>query len=162
MSPAWPLPSPNRLERSSRSGFTIIEMLAVIVIIGLLVAISMGRISETITRQRLNRAAVALSGDLEAAFSLAQRARKPVTISFNTSTMQLSVADAVSGTVYRNTSLANFDLNASNVTLSRTSLNVYPAGLAADSLSITLSATIGSTTYSQRVRMTRGGLVQIK
>lgn len=137
-------------------------MLAVLVIAGLLLSVSVGRISETIMRQRLNRAAVALSSDLEAAFSLAQRSRKPVTIWFNTSTMQLGVADAATGTVYRKTSLANFDLSENNVELSRTALNVYPAGLAGDSLSITLSATIGSTTYSQRVRMTRGGLVQIK
>jgi prepilin-type N-terminal cleavage/methylation domain-containing protein len=157
-----PPPSPTRRERSPRFGFTIIEMLAVLVIVGLLLGVSIGRISETIMRQRLNRAAVALSGDLEAAFSLAQRARKPVTIWYNTSTMQLGVADAVTGTVYRKTSLANFDLNSENIELSRTALNVYPAGLAGDSLSITLSATIGSTTYSQRVRMTRGGLVQIK
>ncbi len=154
--------SPSLRGRFQRFGFTIIEMLAVLVIMGLLVGISIGRISATITQQRLNRAAIALSGDLESAFSLAQRDRKPVTISFNTGTMELSIADAASGTVFRKTSLGNFDLKASNVTLSRTSLNVYPAGLADDSLSITLSATLGNTTYSHRVRMTRGGLVQVK
>jgi prepilin-type N-terminal cleavage/methylation domain-containing protein len=148
--------------RFPRFGFTIIEMLAVLVIIGLLVGISIGRISATITQQRLNRAAIALSGDLESAFSLAQRDRKPVTISFDTDSLELSIADAASGTVFRKTSLANFGLKPSDVTLSRTSVNVYPAGLAGDSLSITLSTTLGTTTYSHRVRMTRGGLVQVK
>ncbi len=154
--------SPHAATGDRRSGFTILEMLAVIVIVALIMGISIGRISAIITQQRLNRAAVSLSSDLQAAFSLAQRNRKPVTIAFSDSTMELSVADAASGTVLRKTSLGNFNLTASNVTLSRSTLNVYPAGLAGDSLSITLSATVGSTTYSQRVRMTRGGLVQIK
>ncbi len=155
-------PSPLSRDRFSHVGFTIIEMIVVLVIVGLLLGISIGRISATITQQRLNRAAIALSGDLQTAFSLAQRGRKPVTISFNAGSMELSVADAESGTVFRKTSLGNFNLTSSNVSLSRTSLDVYPAGLASDSLSITLSTTLGSTTYSQRVRMTRGGLVQIK
>jgi len=154
--------SPALRGRFLRFGFTIIEMLAVLVIVGLLVGISIGRISTTITQQRLNRAAIALSGDLESAFSLAQRDRKPVTISFDPDRLELSIADAASGTVFRKTSLANFDLKPSDVTLSRTSLNVYPAGLAGDSLSITLSTTLGNMTYSHRVRMTRGGLVQVK
>jgi prepilin-type N-terminal cleavage/methylation domain-containing protein len=157
LSPSLAPRSPSR-----RPGFTIIELLAVVVIMALLMGVSVGRISAIITQQRLNRAAVALSADLQAAFSLAQRDRKPVTISFSDSTMELSLTDAASGTVLRKTSLGNFNMSSSNVSLSRSTLNVYPAGLAGDSLSITLSATIGSTTYSQRVRMTRGGLVQIK
>jgi prepilin-type N-terminal cleavage/methylation domain-containing protein len=150
------------LAPSRRFGFTIIELLTVIVILALLIGMSIGRISATITQQRLNRAAVATASDLQAAFALAQRDRKPVVITFNPSTMELKVTDAVSGTVLRQTSLANFNLNSSNIEASRYWLSVYPAGLANDSVSITLSATLGSTTYSQRIRMTRGGLVQIK
>ena len=155
-------PSPMLRASRERSGFTMIEIIAVLAIIALITALSMGRISSIITRQRLNRAAVALSNDLQASFALAQRDRTPVRISFNSSTMELSLADAISGTVLRKTSLGNFDLTASNISASRTSLTVYPAGLANDTLSITLSATLGDTTYSQRVRMTRGGMVQIK
>jgi prepilin-type N-terminal cleavage/methylation domain-containing protein len=148
--------------RAARLGFTFIEILTVIILVGLLAGLSAGRISAIMTRQRVNRAAIALSNDLQAGFALAQRDRKPITISFDTSTMQLSVKDQSSSTVFRKTSLAGYNMTSSNISLSRSTLTVYPAGLAADSLSITLSATINGTTYSQRVRMTRGGLVQIK
>ena len=125
-------------------------------------ALSVGRISAIMSRQRVNRAAIAVSNDLETAFALTFRDRKPVRISFDTATVQLSVTDVASGTVFRRTSLAGFNLTSSNVSLSSNAVTVYPVGLADDSLSITISATIGSTTYTQRVRMARGGLVQIK
>lgn len=162
MSRSGQLPSPMRRARTSRLGFTLIEILVVVAMLAIILGLSAGRISAIIMRQRLNGAAVALSNDLQTAFTLAQRDRKPVTISFDTSTMELRVTDAASGTVMRQTSLSGYNLTASNVSLSRSSLNVYPAGLAGDSLSITLSATVGDASYSHRVRMTRGGLVQIK
>ena len=145
-----------------RPGFTLIEMLVVVVMLSIVMGLSVGRISATISQQRVNRAAIALSNDIESAFSLATRDRKPVQISFNESTMQLAVSDAISGTVFRRTSLANFDLQPSNVSWSRDWVRVYPVGMANDSLSITIAATIGGTTYSQQVLMGRGGLVQIK
>jgi Tfp pilus assembly protein FimT len=137
-------------------------MLVVIVMLAIVMGVSVGRISAIISRQRVNRAAIALSNDIQSAFTLAIRDRKPVQISFDTTTMQLAVSDAISGTVFRRTSLANFNLQSSNVSLSTSSVRVYPVGLASDSLSITLAATIGDATYSQRVLMGRGGLVQIK
>lgn len=145
-----------------RAGFSLIELVVGVGMLAIIMGVTVGRISAIISRQRVNRAAIALSNDLQTAFALALRDRKPVKISFDTSKMQLSVADIASGTVFRKTSLAGFGLTASNLSLSRSSVNVYPAGLANDSLSVTITATIDSKTYSQRVRMARGGLVQIK
>lgn len=146
----------------ARQGFTLIEMLVAVAMLAIIMGMSIGRISAIISRQRVNRAAIALSNDIESAFSLATRDRKPIRIAFDSTGLQFAVSDAISGTVFRRTSLANFDLQSSNVSLSRESVRVYPVGLATDTLSITLAATIGGTTYSQRVRMGRGGLVQIK
>lgn len=145
-----------------RAGFTLIEMLVVVTMLALIMGVSVGRISAIITRQRVNRAAIAVSNDLQTAFALALRDRKPVQIRFDTTTMALSVRDVASGAVFRTTSLTAFNMNASNVSVSRPSVSVYPAGLANDSLSITFSATIGDATYTQIVRMGRGGLVQIR
>lgn len=145
-----------------RAGFTLIELLVAVAMLALIMGLSVGRISAIITRQRVNRAAIAVSNDLQAAFTLALRDRKPVQIRFDTTTMTLSVRDGVSGAVFRSTSLTAFDMNSSNVALSRPSVSIYPAGLANDSLSITLSATIGDATYTQQVRMGRGGLVRIQ
>lgn len=155
-------PSRRMLPRDWRSGFSLIELVIVVAMLAIVMGLSVGRISAIITRQRLNRAAIAVSNDLQDAFTLALRDRKPVQISIDTTAMQLSVRDMSSGAVFRKISLAAFNLQSSNISLSRSSVNVYPAGLANDSLSVTLSATIGDEIYTQRVRMTRGGLVQIK
>ncbi|HVB32079.1 MAG TPA: prepilin-type N-terminal cleavage/methylation domain-containing protein [Gemmatimonadaceae bacterium] len=162
MSRSGQSPSPQSRPRGQRSGFTLIELVIAVAMLAIIMGVSVGRISAIISRQRVNRAAIAMSNDLQAAFGLALRDRKPVLISFDTTTMQLSVKDVASGAVFRKTSLAGFNLTSSNITLSRSSVTVYPAGLANDSLSATLSATIGGATYTQRVRMTQGGLVQIK
>ncbi len=146
----------------SRPGFTLIEMLVVVVMLSIVMGLSVGRISATIMQERVNRAAIALSNDLESAFSLAARDQKPVQISFDPESLQLAVSDAISGTVFRRTSLANFDLQPSNVSLSRPWVRVYPVGLASDTLAITVAATIGGKTYSHEVLMGRGGLVQVK
>jgi Tfp pilus assembly protein FimT len=137
-------------------------MIVVVVMLAILMGVSVGRISAIISRQRVNRAAIAMSNDLRTAFTLAIRDRKPVRISFDSTTLQMAVSDAISGTVFRRTSLTAFNLQPSNVSWSRSSVQVYPVGLASDSLSITIAATIGGTTYSQQVRMGRGGLVQIR
>ncbi|MDE3052452.1 MAG: prepilin-type N-terminal cleavage/methylation domain-containing protein [Gemmatimonadota bacterium] len=154
--------SPYNRRRFARSGFTLIEMIVAVTMLAIIMGVSVGRISAIISRQRVNRAAIALSNDIESAFSLATRDRKPVRIAFDSTGLQFSVSDVATGTVFRRTSLANFNLQASNVSLSRQSVRIYPVGLATDSLSITIAATIGGTTYSQQVRMGRGGLVQIK
>lgn len=155
-------PSPALRGRLPRSAFTLIEILAVLVLVGLVLGLSVGRISSIIARERLNRAAFALSTDLQTAFTLAQRDRKPVKISYDATAVQIIVSDAATGDVFSKIALANFGLTPSNISANRSSLIVYPAGLADDSLSVTLSMTIGDTTYTHRVRMTRGGLVQVK
>ena len=88
------------------------------------------------------------------------RDRKPMQITFDTTKMQFKIADR-SGNVFRLAGLASFNLRSSNVILSRALVEVYPEGLAQDSLSVTLSATANGQTFTRRVRMTRGGLVQV-
>jgi prepilin-type N-terminal cleavage/methylation domain-containing protein len=147
--------------RRARAGFSLIELLTVFVMLGVMAALTAGRISQVITRQRVNRAAIALSNDWQAAYALAQRDRKPMQIKYDSSKVQFSVQDR-SGTVFRRLSLSSFNLTNSGVTMSRSSLEIYPVGLAQDSISVTLSETAGTTTYKHTVRMTRGGLVQVK
>jgi type II secretion system protein H len=144
-----------------RGGFTLIEALLVISIMGLLSAMTVPKMAAIITEQRLNRAAWALGNQLQVAFGLALRDRKPIQITFDSSHAQLTIADRA-GNVFTSTGLDAFNFNASNVALSRSTDEVYPEGLAQDSLVITLSANSTGSTFTRRVRMTRGGLVQIR
>jgi prepilin-type N-terminal cleavage/methylation domain-containing protein len=146
-----------------RSGFTLIELLLVVTIIGLVAGISVGRISNLVTQNRVVRASTVIRGDLETAFALAGRNRQPMRIQWVSGPMELAVTDR-SGTVsYRRTTLAGdaYRLAPGQVTVSSPLVEVFPNGLASDTLSIRISVTRGTTTFSRRVRMTRAGLVQV-
>jgi type II secretion system protein H len=151
----------NRRDARGSPGFTLIEALLVIVIAGIMSAFTVPKVAAILTEARLNRAAQELGYQMQAAFALALRNRKPMQITFDTSKVQFTIADRAHN-VFARTGLDAFNLTASNVTLSRSTLEVYPEGLAQDSLSITLSSTSTGTTFTRRVRMTRAGLVQVR
>lgn len=151
----------------TRRGFTILELLIVIVMVSLLAAVSLGRTGRILASWRVNRAAQAMSEELQKGFALVGRNRKPVIIRFDKRTMVLSIR-ARTDTVYTRRSFgkeSEYSLDSMDVRLAAgddvkpvtLNLEVYPPGLAADSLSIV----IRKPGAFRRVRMLRGGLVQI-
>jgi prepilin-type N-terminal cleavage/methylation domain-containing protein len=150
-----------RLGDARRAGFTLIEIVLVVIIMGMMAAIGFSRVSAMISHQRVDSAAMAVGSQLQAAFALALRDRKPMQITFDTTKLQFKIADRA-GNVFRLADMTGFNLNVSNVTLSRPLVEVYPEGLAQDSLSVTLAIATSDGTYQRRVRMTRGGMVQVR
>lgn len=155
---------------SVRRGFTILELLIVVTMIGALAAISLGKTGQIMTGWRITRAAQAMSEEMQVAFALVGRNRKPVVIEFKTDSMNLVIRSRpdVSGntTIFRRRNFgrdSEYHLKATDLTFSKpvtsntVSLEVYPPGLAADSLSVT----IARQNSVKRVRLLRGGLVQI-
>jgi prepilin-type N-terminal cleavage/methylation domain-containing protein len=143
-----------------RRGFTILELVVVMGIIGILAMMSLGKTTRILTSWRVTRAAQAIDQELQTAFALVGRNRKPLTITFDLTKMEVRLSDRA-GTVYRRRNFgptSAYKLKASDLTLSRSSLEIYPPGLAGDSLSITITGR----GVKKRVRMLRGGLVQIK
>jgi prepilin-type N-terminal cleavage/methylation domain-containing protein len=154
-----------------RRGFTILELLVVVTVMAILAAMSVGKTDQIMNNWRLNRAAQAWSEELQIAFSLVGRNRKPVVIEFRTDSMNLTLrsrADAAGNTTLfhrRNFGRdSEYKLNSGNLSFSLAAaatndytLEVYPPGLAADSLSVMISRN----GLSKRIRMLRGGLVQI-
>ena len=69
-----------RAWRANRVGFTLIEALTVVVILGILVTISGASVSRQLTRDRVDRAAAAVEGMLVEATQLAVRRRVPIRI----------------------------------------------------------------------------------
>lgn len=148
-----------RPARERRPGFTILELLIVISMVGLLAMVSMGRTSRLVTSWRVTRAAQAFSEELQTGFALVGRNRKPLTMTLDMTKLELRFSDRA-GVIYRRRSFgpgSEYKLSASNITASRTTLEIYPPGLAADSLSVMIT----QPGTSRRVRMLRGGLVQI-
>lgn len=148
----------------NRRGFTMIELLIVMSMIGIVVTMSMGRTSRMIDGWRVNSASQAIQNDLQSAFALVGRNRKPLVLSIDTAKMQLRLMSRSGADTFRLRALgasSTYKLAASNLKVYPatipTTLEIYPPGLASDSLSIIISK--GGA--SRRVRMLRGGLVQI-
>lgn len=119
---------------------------------------SVGKINSIMNQQRVFRASNVMRTTIEAAFALAVRNRQPVELSWSSSSQLFAVTDRSASTYFRRTSLAQdpYGLPSGSVTVSRTPLEIYPNGLANDTLLITLSAN----SVTRTIRVSRAGLVQ--
>lgn len=150
----------NRKPNSNRTrpGFTLIEMLIVIVVLGSIAAIGLPRMNQTIRQRRVIAATHALSGDIEAAFSLAARQRRPIRLIYDSPSGELRVTDRTVGTVYRKRALlfsSEYKLGAA--VMSAASIDLFPNGLASSPFNITLT----SGAFSRQVAVTRTGLTRV-
>jgi prepilin-type N-terminal cleavage/methylation domain-containing protein len=141
-----------------RRGFSILELITVLVLIGVLASVSAGKVRDVMTQQRLYRASGVIQTNVEAAWALAARNRRPIEISWNSSNRQMSITDRAGTTNFRRTSLGQdpYGLTAGTVTFSKTRTEVFPDGLADDTLLITLS----SYGVTKKIWVSRAGLVQ--
>lgn len=139
-------------------GFTLLELIVVLAMVAIVTGMSVGRIHKLTVQERLQRAVTATQNDIEAAFAVAVRNRQPVRISWDASKLQLDVTDRAGTTYFRKSNLGTvYGLAAAGVTFSRSPVEIYPDGLANDTLSITLTVE----TATKRVRVSRSGMIQI-
>ena len=146
--------------RRFRSGFTMLEVVVTLMIVGLVSTLSAGRIHSLIVQQRVARAATSLQGDLESAFTIASRNRQPVRIVWNSAKMQMALTDRTGAIFYRRTPLGQdaYGLKSSGVSFSRSPVEVFPNGLADGTLTITIT----SETSTRTILMSRAGMVRIQ
>jgi len=151
--------------RLPRAGFSMLEIMVALTLVGVTSAISVGKIHDIMIQERIARAATTIRGDMEAAFALAVRNREPIRIRWNSSALALTVTNRDGSTVYRTTALSRdtYGLRRwwGGVQLSSTSVEIYPNGMASDTLTITFRAPYTSEA-TKRVRMSRAGLVRIE
>ncbi len=147
----------NTHRRNPRGGFTAIELMIVVVVIGIMAAAVMPRIGRIVANQRIRSLQSAVASDLEVAFALAQREHKPVTITYNTSTKVLSITDRVSSTVLKTRYLGqSTTFSTTAVTFAPTAgITIFPMGLATAACTVTV--TNGS--FTKRIAVTRAGMV---
>jgi type II secretory pathway pseudopilin PulG len=151
----------------ARAGFTLAEYIVVAVIVGALGAMSIGKLSSIQTDLTVQRSVRSAQQTLQGAFVMSARIRQPVRISFNATTMQLGVQNRAQ-TAYLMPRLgfgfgSGLNFLASNITFyPSTFVEVYPNGFASDTVGLTISKTIGTTTYSKHLWMSKAGLVSIK
>ncbi|HXT18015.1 MAG TPA: hypothetical protein VN706_20455 [Gemmatimonadaceae bacterium] len=142
----------------ARRGFTVLELAVVMFVTVLVGGLSLGRIHDIMNQQRVYRASAVIRTNVEAAFALAARNRRPIRMSWDASKSQFNVTDRAGTTVFRHVSLGldPYGLPSGAVAFSETPIEVFSNGLASDTLVITLSAN-GTT---RTIRVSRAGLVQ--
>jgi prepilin-type N-terminal cleavage/methylation domain-containing protein len=143
-----------------RAGVTLLELMVVVTIMGVVGAMSAGRVHALIVHQRITRATSAIQNNLEAAFAIAGRNRRPVRISWDASSSQLQVTDRAGTKTYSHTNLGRdpYGLGSGAVSVSRSPVEVFPTGLASDPLDVTITLE----NLTRRVRMSRAGMIEIQ
>lgn len=147
--------------RSHRPGFSMLELLVVLVITGVVTGLSMSRFTSYLAHERVAKAAVGIANDLRQAFAIPGSVRRPVRIWCDTTSMQMIITDRGQTTTYRKTAFGSrYNLKSTNVTYYPSSawLEVYPNGFASDTMVITLT----SNGYTKSVKVSKGGMVQVR
>lgn len=130
----------------------------VVVILGTLAAFGFPRVSRELRRTRANQAAAVVAADVEVAFTVAGRQRRPVTVSYVSASKELQIADRTTGAVVRRRPLgAGTEWNIEQVATTGLPITIFPTGVATAAFTIDLTA--GG--FTRRVTATRVGLTRV-
>ncbi|MEX2182066.1 MAG: prepilin-type N-terminal cleavage/methylation domain-containing protein [Gemmatimonadaceae bacterium] len=134
--------------RRQRPGFSLIELLVVVSLVGILVAISANSIGQQIARDRVIRSANVAQGMLSEASALAVRQRVPVDVQLSGTALQ--IVERSTGTVLKQRNFGpTFDLRA-NISINPAGgITIFPNGRSDAGIRITLSGA-GATTVVSR------------
>ena len=151
-------PIPRQSAGTDRQGFTMIELALTIMLIAIMTAMMVPKIGRIIQATRINREIAIVVQDLEQAFTIAARSRKPMRLSCTCGTQTYTIADRTGGTVRLSRKLgADADLGTLTLTFSASPVDIFPSGVATapDTVRIT------SGTSTRAVVLTTAGQVRI-
>ena len=154
-----PIPLP---QRRARSGFTMVELALTLTVIAILAAMMVPKIGRIMQATRVNRTTAIIAADVEQAFTLAARFRRPMRLSCDCVNGTYTVADLAGGTVRLSRTLGQ-DQDLGTVTLTFTTnpaggtVDIFPSGVS----SATLSARITSGISTRAVNASTAGHVRI-
>ncbi len=145
-------------QRRPPAGFSMLEMLLVMIVIGLLVAISIPKMGRVMRHERVNRAAQVVVADLQNGFAMAGRQRAPVRLTFTAATKTYVFSDRATGTVFQTRIMDNRSEYAlTTLSASPSTIDVLPNGIG----SVSLFVTIAQGDYSRTVTASSAGFVRL-
>ena len=151
-------PFPAELRRLRPAGFTLLELMIVILIFGTLSMASWPSVGRILTHSRVNQAARVVGHDLVVATSAAARQRRPVRLTLDAGSPSFTVSDRVSGTTLWQRSLGrDTEYGLDSVTFSASPIDLFPNGFTSSALTVTVWAR----DYSRRVVLSRAGWVRV-
>lgn len=143
---------------SSRRGFTLIELVVVLVVSSILASFAILRLAPTLERTRVQRSATMIATDLQWAQMIAARQRRPVVFIVSEPLKGYMIRDAASSTVYRESFLGDdTEMHLDELDATPTTLEIFPNGVVRST-----GRYMVRVNNSQRyVRITRAGQVRI-
>jgi type IV fimbrial biogenesis protein FimT len=143
----------------SRIGFSMIELIAVVSILGVLATMAGPAMSRIVRHQRVNRSATVIAADLQNAFAVAARQREPVRIQADAATRSYQFIDRTTGAVLR---IRTFygdtsEYRLTSLRFTPTTLDVFPSGLSSAPLTVDLA----NGDYAKRITASTAGFIRI-
>ena len=150
----------SRNAHSGRLGFTMLEILVVVAIVGIIATIVGPAMSRIIRHQRVNRAATVIAADLQNAFAVAARQRQPVRIQADAATRSYQFVDRRTGAVLR---IRTFygdtsEYRLTTLTFDNPVIDVFPNGVSSKPLVINLA----NGDYAKQITASTAGFVRVK
>lgn len=144
--------------RSRRAGFSMLEMLVVLIIVSVLVTIAIPRMGRIMQHERVNRAAQIVAADLQNGFAIAGRQRAPVRLSVDGVAKSYTFTDRSSGVILQTRVMNNSsEFALSSLTTNAATIDVLPNGIASTPFVIT----VAQGNYSRRISASTAGFVRV-
>lgn len=139
----------------------MVELVLTFTLIGILTAMMIPKIGRTMQATRVNRASAIVAADLEQAFTLAARFRKPMRITCTCGTATYTIADRADGTVRLRRTLVG-DTDIGNMTVAfevpvAGIVDVFPSGTSTTALRVRITSGIST----RAVTLSTAGHVRI-
>lgn len=149
----------NTPKRLCRWGFTTIELIIIITIMGVLASMAGITLSRIVRHSRTNKAASVITADLQNAFAVAARQRMPVTINADSTTKSYQFIDRKTDSVLR---IRSFYGNTSDYQLSKliftpATIDVFPSGVSSSPLRVEL----GNGDYTRTITASTAGFIRV-
>ena len=146
-------------QRTARLGFSMIELIAVAVIIAIMAMVSGPAMSRIVRHNRVNRAATIIASDLQNAFAVAARQRQPIRIQADETTKSYQFIDRRTGAVLR---IRTFYGDTSEYRLTQlrfapTTIDVFPSGVSSSPIIIDLA----NGDYARRITASSAGFIRL-
>ncbi len=145
---------------SRMNGFTLLEVLVVMVIGAIAVMMAAPSIGSSVRQTHAQQAAATIAQDMQRALSTASRTNRPVRIEIDTNALSYEMVDRVDGTVYatRHFGSGESEFALSSMVTGSANWLVMPNGTAAGTYTMTIQAGDNR----RRITLTRAGLIRVE
>jgi type II secretion system protein H len=141
-----------------RTGFTLLEITLVVVVLGVVASIAMPRLSLATIAHRVNQAANVVVADLELANALAAQRRIPLELRVDSTARGLTLVMRDSARVVRQRALgAESEWKIESVVATPARVVLFPGGTTSSAFQVVLR----SGGHNRTVTMSRAGLVRV-